>query len=193
VTKHLYRHATSLQEQLLGAALLYPADQWPLHAPRVQLDAWATLWRWHTSGEPMTRMTNEAESAMLSRPLPGDLRLASVALQTEALAVQLPPRDWIVIARHPAKAIITVHGSHSYCYEQPLLTYMASSAVGSAHGYRSGYVSLIDQATVADLQLYAGTLTDSATERQIDLGAADAAEDEYTLALAIHALYTRRA
>jgi hypothetical protein len=107
--------------------------------------------------------------------------------------VQLPPRDWIVIARHPAKAIITVHGEHCYSYAQPVLTYMASSAVASAHGYRSGYVSLIDQPTVADIQLYAGTLTDSATERQIDLGTADAAEDEYTLALAIHALYTRRA
>lgn len=193
MTKSLYRHASSLQDQLLGAALLYPADQWPLHAPRVQLDAWATLWRWHTSGEPMTRMTNEAESAMLSHPLPSDLRLASVALQAEALAVQLPPRDWIVIARHPAGAIIPVHGSHSYGYAQPVLTYMASSAIGSAHGYRSGYVSLTDQPTVADLQLYAGTLTDSATERQIHLGTADAAEDEYTLHLAIHALYARRA
>jgi hypothetical protein len=193
VTKHIYRHASSLQEQLLGAALLYPDDEWPLHAPRVQLDAWATLWRWHSSGEPMTRLTIEAESAMLSRPLPGDLRLATVALQTEALAVQLPPRNWIVIARHAAQAIITVNGQHCYSYAKPVLTYMASSAVGSAHGYGSGYVSLIDQPTVADLQLYAGTLTDSATERQIDLGSADAAEDEYTLDLAIHALYTRRA
>lgn len=193
MTKHIYRHASSLQEQLLGAALLYPNDEWPLHAPRVQIDAWATLWRWHSSAEPMTRLTMEAESAMLSRPLPGDLVLATVPLQAEALAVHFPPRDWIVIARHAAQAIITVHGQHCYSYAQPVLTYMASSAVGSAHGYRSGYVSLIDQPTVADLQLYAGTLTDSATERQIDLGTADAAEDEYTLHLAIHALYTRRA
>lgn len=193
MTKHLYRLATSAQEQLMGAALLYPADEWPLHAPRVQLDAWATLWRWHTSGEPMTRLTIDAESAMLSRPLPGTLSLATVPLQDEALAVHLPPRDWIVIARHPAQSIITVHGQHCYSYAQPVLTYMASSAVGSKDGYRSGYVSLIDQPTVADLQLYAGTLTVSATEQQIDLGTADAAEDEYTLHLAIHALYTRRA
>ena len=193
MTKHLYRIATSVQEQLLGAALLSPASEWPKQVSRVQLDAWATLWRWHAIGEPITRITPEAEDAMLDQPLPPDLPLATARTRSEALAVQLPdPREWIVIARHPGNATIIVQSQHCYGYAQPLLTYCASSARGSESGYTSGYINLIDQPTIGDVRLYAGTITDAFTERQQALTEAEITDDDYRLAIAIHALYSRQ-
>lgn len=190
MTKHLYRIATSVQEQLLGAALLYPPAEWPKHVPRVQLDAWSTLWRWHAIGAPITRITPEAEDAMLDKPMPPDLPLATARTRSEALAVQLPdPSEWLVIARHPANATIIVQSQHCYGYAQPLLTYCGSSSRGSADGYTSGFINLIDQPTLAEVRLYAGTITDAITERQQALTDADVTSDDYRLALAIHALY----
>ncbi len=194
MTKHLYSLSARLQEQLLGAAMLYPQDEWARHAPRVQIDAWATLWRWHVTGEQIVRLTDEAEGAILARPLPVDLLLSTAPLRHESLALQLPDRsEWIVIARHaPAPAVIPVYGPHTWAYAQPLLTYVASSPRGTPEGIASGYVNLIDQPTPRDLRLIPGTVTDIATERVAShLTEADVVREDYHLALAIHALFSR--
>lgn len=191
MTKHLYRHSTRLQEQLLGAALLH-GPEWPRHTPRIYLDAWASLWRWHLAGEHVIRLTEEMEQDLLARPLPPDLPLATAPLQHEALAIQLPdPGQWIVIARHPAKQPIQVQGDVAWVELSPMLTYCASGS--SRDALHSGYHNLRDQPTPAALQLAPGIVTDIATDITArPLNDVDILTDDYALTLALHVLYTRR-
>jgi len=190
MTKHIYRLASGLQDQLLGAAMLHPAGEWARLVPRVQLDAWASVWRWHIDGEIITRVTEEMAAAFAAHPLPGDLPLATAPLQSASLGVQLPDRsEWIVIARHaPAPATIPVHGQHHWAYAQPVLTYCASSALGSQTGLASGFVNLIDQPTPRDITLFAGRVTSMETEESRPI--TDISVDAQRLAIALHALFT---
>ncbi len=188
MTKRLHRLAREIQEQLHGCALLHDPDTWALHAPRVQLDAWATLLAWHTAGEPVTRLTDETEDAILSRPLPPDLALATAPLRRESLGIQCSERGvWVVIARHPAGVSIGVQDTVSYGFRQPLLTYIANHPGGT--GYAAGYVNLIDQPTPSRLTISPGTIMDAATERVRPLGNEAITHDDYLLTLAIHVLY----
>ena len=187
--KHLYRHATTLQAALRRAAgdSPPPVDFGKL-CPRVQLDAWATLFRWHQAGEPSVRITDESEDAALSVPLPGDLHLATHPLRHEAVAFQLPERSlWIVLARHaPAPCHVAVWQDHGWDYSQPLLTYCANTESGLA----AGYINLTDQPTLAELRLVPGRLIrgDGLAET---LTEAEITDDDYRLSLAIHHLYSR--
>lgn len=194
MTKHLYRHAVVLQEQLMGAAMLHPAEEWVRCVPRVQPDAWATLWRWHQAGEPIVRITEEMESALLARPPDPATPLANVPLQREALACQLPDRSqWMVVARHaPAPAYIPVHGEHGWAYGEPVLTYCGSSALGTESGLVSGFVNLLDQPTLGALLLGAGTITAAVSEEPRPLQETAILADDYRFTLAL-AEFLRRA
>lgn len=191
MTKHLYTLARNLQSALLQAAGdLPPPVNWGKLALRVHLDAWATLYRWHEAGEPITRITPEAEDAILSGGLPPDLPLATAPLAQPALACQLPDRSqWIVIARHsPAPSHITLRAAHGWTFAQPVLTYCSNTETG---GIMSGFVNLTDQPTLADLRLSPGRSIKS--DGQIkSLSESEVTEDEYRLALAIHSLYRRQ-
>ena len=190
MTKHLYALANNLQSALRRAAgdTLPPVD-WSKRALRVHLDAWATLWRWHQVGEPIIRITEEAEDAIISGGLPASLRLADAPLSKEALACQLPDRSqWVVIARHsPGPCTVQVWEQHGWTFAQPVLTYCANTESG---GIMSGFVNLIDMPTVADLRLIPGKLI-TKDGRTPDLTESEVTEDEYRLHLAIHSLYSR--
>ena len=189
MTKHIYRIASGLQETLLGAAMLYPPDEWPHHVPRVHLDAWATLYRWHAEGERIWRVTEQEEAWMLDHPLPARLPLIDAPVRAEALAVQLPDRsEWVVIARHAtAPVTIPVHGDVRFGYTQPLLTYCSPGSRTDDGSLGSGFVNLIDQPEYGSIRLIAGTLTgeQDAAERQLtkdELGM-----DAYRLLVGINA------
>lgn len=193
MTKHLYRLATNLQRSLLAVAGdSAPPINWGALAPRVMIDAWATLSRWNASGEAITRITDEQESAILADPLPPNLPLATVPIRHGALACQLPAlTDWIVIARHaPAPARVTVRHPHGWDYAQPVLTYIANCG-DKPDSIASGFVNLIDQPTPAALSLIPGRTirADGSIPR---LSEADITEEDYRLSLAIAALYRRR-
>lgn len=189
VKRHLYSLATELQEALRSAAgeRSMPID-WQALVPRAQIDAWSTLYRWSRAGEPIVRLTEEAEEAMLDRPLPADLPLMRAPLATEALACQLPTRsDWIVVARHvPEPAWVQVWGELGWRFSDPVLTYVARLEGQVA----AGYLSLLDHPTPADLRLRPGWLlrADGRAER---LGEAEVMVDEFALALGVDALFRR--
>lgn len=188
--KHLYRHATTLQSALRRAAGDFPLPvNFGKLCPRVQLDAWATLFRWHQAGEPTVRITDESEDAAISAPLPRDLHLATHPLRHEAVAFQLPERSlWIVLARHaPAPCHVVVWQEHGWDFAQPLLTYCANTESG---GLAAGYINLADQPTLADLRLDPGHIMrrDGKTDKLTD---AEITDDDYRLTLAIHHLYCR--
>ena len=188
MTKRLHQLALEIQNQLHGCALLHPADTWAHHAPRVQLDAWAALYAWHVAGEPITRLTDETEEAILASRLAPDFPLSTAPLTREALGIQTSERgNWIVIARVPGGTIIPVYGDISYGYRQPTLKYLSSTPSGN--GYAAGYVNLEDQPTPSHLSLIPGTSSDPETEQQHALTAVDITHDDYLLTLAIHTLY----
>jgi len=175
--KHIYRLANDLQHRLLEVG--NPLDR----APRVILDAWASLWRWHDTGERTWRITSEHEDALMANPLPSDLPLATAKRRGPAVAYQLPDRrQWIVLAYHDGKREpITVLGPEiGWSYSQPILTFatMIDDALAS------GYYNLTDQPTPADLHLRPGTSLRGA------LTAADIVEEDYRVAIAITDYYT---
>lgn len=188
--KRAYRIAEYLQQQLHGAALAHPPDQWAIHVPRVQLDGWASLWRWHQAGEPVWRITEAEERDTLAAPPRGDVQLATCRLRREAVACILPDRrDWIVIARHaPAPAWVPVYCEHGWAYAQPLVTWCGRSDGEGATAFTSGYVSLLDQPTPADVVVLPGTVTDLETERSAPITEAQSVHDDYRLALALAVL-----
>jgi hypothetical protein len=151
----------------------------------MHLDAWATLLQWHESGEPITRITDEQETALLEG-LPPDLDLARAPLSHSALAIQMPERKyWFVIARHEAQDPIFVAQDQMWAYPAPMITYVSNCHDG---GLMSGYINLRDQPTPSHLQLIPGfALSSDGTCHR--LSEAEIAEDDYRLALALSALY----
>lgn len=185
MTKHLHRLAQSIQRQLLTIAEAHPGPEWVRHAPRVSLDIWASLWAWHRAGEPITRITLEAEEAILTRSLPNDIPLAAAPLRRAALACQMPePALWCVIARIPARELIQVHGDICWAEVSTMLVYCANNEDRSIS---SGYYNLRDQPTYGALNLIAGTrLT---REGHVPVTDDAVMADDYRVTLAIHALY----
>jgi hypothetical protein len=101
------------------------------------------------------------------------------------VAVQLPDRDdWIVVARLLPSDIIVVHGSQTWAYAQPVITYVANSGTGIA----AGYIGLHDQPTLAHLHLVPGTFAQK-HGTITPLTEADITEDDYRLAIALSVLY----
>ena len=176
----LYTLAQRTQDALRRAAEAAP-DTWPQLVPRVQLDAWATLWRWHAGGERIWRISAAMAEETEDMLLPPDLDLATARVRGEAVAYQLPQRsEWIVIARHaPAPSKIPVHGAVRWAYAQPVLTYCANLAGGTLS---AGYYSLADQPTPNQLSLRPG-LTLGRSIRA--LTEASIAEEEYRVMLAL--------
>lgn len=182
MTRDLYRHAARLQKILTEHAQDRPPETWAKHAPRVALDAWATLYRWHQSGERVWRISSLMAEALADMVLPSDLPLATAPLRADAIAYQLPERgEWIIIARHaPAPAEVIVHGDVRWAYAQPVLTYCTELEGGLA----SGYYSLADYPTAGDLpdRILPGVSLGRKARR---LGEAEITEEESRVALAL--------
>lgn len=182
--KQVHRLAHKLQALLLR----YHEEQGSLHqAPRAALDAWAALWAWHKAGEPVLRLTDEAEDALISHGLPADLHLATcqTARRGDAIMLQTPDRaHHVLAARLPLDAIIPVHGSVAYAYRGRILVYCIP-----AESLASGYHNLSDQPTPAALHLHPGTIlrADGSTSPVAD---SDLMQDDYLATLAILALFT---
>lgn len=146
--KLIYRVSHWLQRELI--AIGHPLDR----APRIQLDAWASLLTWHQSGEQVWRIREEQAERLLDEPLPAELDLATAPTRGHAVCYTLPDRrEWIVLARIPANHTITVHGDLGWAYRQPVLTYCTTIGARLA----SGYLQLLDQPHPPDLALRPGT------------------------------------
>lgn len=170
----------------LQSALLQLAGGGPLSAaPRVLLDGWATLYRWHAAGQRVTRLTAEHEDAILDNPLPQDLDLAEADLRHEAIGIELSDRrDWIVIARHaPAPCEVVVQGEIRWAYGQPLLTFVTE--IGG--DIKAGYFNLAAMPTPDALALRPGIALTRAGVRA--LAESETLEEDYRVALAIPTLY----
>lgn len=176
----LYTLAQRTQDALRRAAEAAP-DTWPQLVPRVQLDVWATLYRWHAGGERVWRISAAMAEETEDMILPPDLDLATARTRGEAVAYQLPLRsEWIVLARHvPAPSEIPVYGAARWAYAQPVLTYCTMLADGTIS---AGYYSLTDQPTPARLSLRPGITLGQSIRA---LTAASIAEEEYRVALAL--------
>ena len=149
MTKHLHRLATGLQRSLLEAP-------WPLpDSVTVVRDAWASLYRWHESGEHVYRIRSDVQIP----PIPADLVLATAPTARPAVCYVLDRDRWIVIARHGAEEPIRIRAPERVvAFRRPTLTYCAETETG---GLASGLINLIDQPTPAHLHLYAGNVTRS--------------------------------
>lgn len=176
----LYTLAQRTQDALRRAAEAAPAT-WPQLVPHVQLDAWATLWRWHAGGERVWRISAAMAEETEDMVLPPDLDLATARVRGEAVAYQLPLRsEWIVLARHvPAPSVIPVYGAARWAYAQPVLTYFTALADGTMS---AGYYSLTDQPTPSRLSLRPGITLGQSIRA---LTEASIAEEEYRVALAL--------
>ncbi len=187
MTKSLYRIAERAQATLRALYAPATATTWADHAPRLWLDAWAALWAWDAAGQPVTRITDEAEHAILAHPLPADLPLATAPTRRgAAIGCIMPERTlWAVVARIDARQGIPVYGAQSFGHTQPLLVWLRNE---EGDGISAGYYSLHDQPTLGSLHLLPGTsLRADGTTRP--LGAAEVAEDDYRVLLALHYLY----
>lgn len=176
----IHHVAHRLHAEILRAVETAPGT-WTQHVARAQLDAWATLVRWHEHGERVWRISAAAADETADMLLPPDLPLATARVRGEAVAYQLPERSqWIVLARHaPAPCVVAVTEQVSWAWAQPLLTYCTLHDDGAL---ASGYYSLTDQPTPATLSLRPGT-TLGRTLRA--LTEASIAEDEYRVGLAL--------
>jgi len=172
MTKHLLRHAR--EEGGLRSA------------PRAALDAWAALWAWHDAGEHCLRLTDESEDALIARPLPPDLPLATAPCRP-ATAIQMPERSlYIVAARIASGTMIPVKTPDVISYPGPVLVYCIPPC-GEVAAMASGYVNLSDQSRPADLRLGAGHVFGPAGK--VPLSDGDLSRDDYLLTLAILTLY----
>lgn len=178
--QNLYALAERLQTALLRAAADHPTD-WAQRVPRVQLDAWATLSRWHAGRERVWRISAAMADETEDIVLPPDLDLAVARVRGEAVAYQLPLRsEWIILARHaPAPAEVVVRSSVRWAYAQPVLTYCTMLADGSM---AAGYYSLLDMPTPDMLALRPGHTIGRAIRALTD---ASITEEEYRVALAL--------
>lgn len=179
--RDLYALSTRLQDQLLQAASSLPADTWANQAPRVLLDAWASLVRWHECGERVWRITPAAADETADMLLPADLPLATAPVRAEAVCYQLPDRSqWIIIARHtPAPCEVVVRGGVRFAYAQPVLTYCTLLADDTL---ASGFASLVDQPTPVELTLAPGHRYGRTLRA---LTEAECAEEDYRMSLAL--------
>lgn len=171
--KHIYRIAEGLQRQLRA----FSQDQLG-QAPRVFLDAWASLWLWSQSGEKVWRITEEQADRLLDDPLRADLPLATAPTRGAAVCYQLPDYEsWIVLARHQTKTFIQVWGELGWAYAQPVLTYCTPLETGALS---AGYLNLLDQPHPPDIHLRPGRglISGQLNEAQI-------VEEDFRLFLAI--------
>lgn len=177
----LYAHAAALQSALLAHHARGGLDS----APRVLLDAWASLEAWHRHGERVWRISRAAAEETADMILPHDLPLATTRTRGHAVAYQLPERsEWIVLARHaPAPGVVTVRGPDvGWAYAQPLLTY-ATEIQGRLC---AGYYSLADYPTAGSLpDLIRPGHAYRAAGSPRALGAAETAEESARVALAL--------
>jgi len=148
VTKQLHQLARLLQARLLTGG-------GPTGTERVVLDAWATLYRWHRSGERIWRI--DADDAPPA--LRADLPLATAPIFAPAVCYHGPDRaEWIIVARHTAEEPIWYGESagQSYAFPDALITYAAMIGKTLA----AGFINLADQPTPAALYLMAGKSAD---------------------------------
>lgn len=182
--KDLYALATQLQSLLRAHA-----EQGTLAtAPRAVIDAWAALTAWHAAGEPMLRLTDEAEDALLTHGLPPDLQLATARTtrRGDALLVQTPDRaHHVLVARLAQDAHVPICEGASIHLTGRLLVYCIPQ-----EQLASGFFQLRDQPTPADLHLLPG-LVARADGTSIQLSDADITVDDYLATLGILALYSR--
>lgn len=151
MTKQLHKLARELQARLLTGG-------GPSGVERAVLDGWASLYRWHESGERVWRIEEDDEPPAL----PDDLPLATAPLFAPAVCYHGPDRaEWIVVARHAAEEPIpTGEGLAPFAYPDPVITYAA--LIGKT--LASGFVNLADQPTPSALYLMAG----KSAERWLD-------------------------
>lgn len=177
----IYSLAERLQTALMRTADEHPPALWAKHAPRVQLDAWATLYRWHNSGEHVWSISAAMADETEDMVLPYDLQLATARVRGEAVAYQLPERsEWIVLARHaPAPCEVQVRDGVAWAYAQPVLTYCTLLHGGAL---AAGYYSLADQPTPDRMVLRPGITLGQSVRA---LTEASLPEEEYRIALAL--------
>lgn len=181
MTKDIYRLADRLQRELLELAADRSPEDWAAHAPRVLLDAWASLYRWNHDGEHRWRISAAAADEVGDMLLPPDLPLATAPVRAKAVAYQLPDRGaWIILARHaPAPSDVIVRGDVRWAYAQPVLTYCTMIERELA----SGYISIADMPTAGALLLRPGLSLTLSGHRV--LGAAEISEEDWRLSLAL--------
>lgn len=180
--RDLHTQARRLQDQLLRAASSH-GDDWPKQTPRVMLDAWASLVRWHECGERVWRISAAAADETGDMLLPADLPLATARVRAEAMCYQLPDRrEWIVLARHaPAPREVVVSGPVRWAFHQPVLTY-CTQIDGNLS---AGYYSLENYPTPAKLPLTLMPGTSLGLQAVRALGPADVVEEDARIALAL--------
>ena len=183
MTRDLYALSTSLQQQIIAAAGQPTGRRWSDHVPRVMLDAWASLVRWHQSGEPVWRISSAMADETADMVLPPDLPLATARVRAEGVCYQLPDRsEWIVIARHaPAPCVVDVKHPLALAYRQPLLTY-ATMVDGTLC---SGYYSLADYTHIGALPVRIAPGSTLTPRGRRQLGDAETAEEDARVALAL--------
>ena len=183
MTRDLYALSTRLQEQLLRAASSLPAETWARDVPRVLLDGWASLVRWHDCGEKLWRISAAAADETGDMVLPHDLALATARVRAEAVCYQLPDRSqWIILARHaPAPCTVVVRGEIAWAYRQPVLTYCTEIEGRLA----TGYYSLADYPTAGSLPAMIAVGSVVGPQGVRPMGAIEAAEEESRVALAM--------
>lgn len=168
MTRHLHHLATRLQDSLLRAG--WPT---PPHLA-VMRDAWASLYRWHVSGEHVYRIRSDVRTPAIAAYL--DLATAPVA--RAGVCYVLDRDQWVVIARHDAMEPIVLRAPDRVrAYDAPMLTYATELDGGSL---ASGTVNLRTAPTPAHLRIPAGTSLGESGVRQ--LGGADISEEMLRIA-----------
>lgn len=182
----LYAHAERIQPLLLQYhQRATDPEHWVQDVPRVLLDAWATLSRWHEHREKVWRISAAAADETADMLLPAELPLAIAPVRGEAVVYQLPDRrEWIVLARHaPAPCTVTVLGPDiGWAYRQPVLTYCTEGPDGDL---RAGYYSLADYPTAGSLPDLIRPGMAIGLRGARPLGAADTTEESARVALAL--------
>jgi len=143
MTKHLHTLAASVQDQLLRGP-------WPVtQSQRGLIDTWASLVRWHQSGEHVYRIRPGERSPAIDP----DLLLATAPVVRDGQCYQLEREQWIVVARHAKAAPVVVSPDRAMAYPADVLTYAAPVSGGTL---ASGYINLADMPTPRHLKLIPG-------------------------------------
>lgn len=169
MTKHLHKLAHDLQARLLSGG---GPDR---HMHPVLRDGWASLYRWHESGERVWRI-EDAKPPELADDLP----LATANIYAPGVAYQMPDRAaWIVVARHTVEEPIQVSPDQSYAFPEAMLTYVTQVDTGIA----AGCINLEEAPTWRDLYLAPGNSGARALTQD------DIAVEETRFLLALRYLY----